>query len=721
MPKVLRHLVRCLALLAAAGTFVAGAQGKARKPGPHGTILWDTYGTPHVFARNTTGLFYGFGYAQLQAHGNLILRLYAEARGREAEFYGPAYVAADRYTVANGVWQRGQQWYAQQTPAMKSYLQAFAAGMNAYAQEHPEALAPEARAALPVSAEDVVAHWERVMEFQYLAPMSKVYGAGTTSEAMLDEPLLAESQPHDEAGSNGWALGPAKSASGHAMLMMNPHLNWAPSWQTYFEAELSAPGIEMYGATQVGFPVLRFCFSPDHGITNTVNAISGATVYKLTPVEGGYRYDARTLPFTTGSATIRIKQADGSLTSEAVPLRSSVHGPVFTRADGSVVALRVAGLDRPFGIEEYWDIDRAHGLAPVVAALKRLQVPSFNILYAGRDGHVLYQFNGVLPIRTHGDYAYWSGLVPGDTPANLWTAIHPYDDLPRLLDPPAGFVANSNNPPWICSGLLAHGLPPLDPARYPPYVAVNALTLRAEQSMALLDSKPKFTFDEMIEAKQSTHVLLADRVLDSLLAASRGSDKPLVRQAAAVLAGWDRADDHGSPGALLFETWAGLFAGPQFLGQKNYAQPWTFANPLETPAGLADPPAAVTMLETAAAMTIARYGSLDRPFGEVSRFRLGGVDVAGNGGFGNTGVFRVITWSPLHEGTRTPVHGETFIAAVEFSNPPRAMGLLAYGESSQPGSQHAGDQLGLLSAKKLRPFWLTQAEVRAHLEQSKEF
>lgn len=688
----------------------------AAQPAPHGKILWDTYGTPHIFARNTTGLFYGFGYAQLQAHGNLILRLYAEARGREAEFYGPAYAAADRYTVANGVWQRGQKWYAQQTPEMKSYLQAFAAGMNAYAREHPEALAPEARSILPVSAEDVVAHWERVMEFQYLAPSSRVYGAPEAT-ATLTDPPLQPSDPQDEAGSNGWALAPSKSASGHAMLVMNPHLNWAPSWQTYFEAELSAPGIQMYGATQVGFPVLRFCFSPNHGITNTVNAISGATVYKLTLAQGGYLYDGKVLPFTTSSATLRIKQADGSFTTETVPLRESLHGPVFTRPDGTVVALRVAGLDRPFGIQEYWDIDRAHGLPAVLAALQRLQVPSFNILYAGRDGHILYQFNGVLPIRTHGDSAYWSGLVPGDTSANLWTAIHPYEDLPRVLDPPAGFVANSNNPPWVTTAL-----PPLDPGKYPPYIATNSLTLRAEQSIALLESRPKFTFEELIEAKQSNHVLLADRVLDPLLDAAKDSPISLVQQAVTILKKWNRADDSDSPGALLFETWASLFAGPQFLSQRNYAQPWTFSNPLETPTGLADPAAAVAMLEAAAKETITRYGSLDRPFGDVSRFRLGAVDLPGNGGFGNTGVFRVITWSPLQaDGTRTPIHGETFIAAVEFSNPPRAMGLLTYGESTQPGSSHSGDQLSLLSQKKLRPIWLTQAELQPHIEQTMTF
>ena len=60
-------------------------------------------------------------------------------------------------------------------------------------------------------------------------------------------------------------------------------------------------------------------------------------------------------------------------------------------------------------------------------------------------------------MRSQGDFAYWSGLVPGDTSATLWTKIHPYEDLPRTLDPPAGWVQNTNNPPWTNTALPISG------------------------------------------------------------------------------------------------------------------------------------------------------------------------------------------------------------------------------------------------------------------------
>jgi acyl-homoserine-lactone acylase len=67
------------------------------------------------------------------------------------------------------------------------------------------------------------------------------------------------------------------------------------------------------------------------------------------------------------------------------------------------------------------------------------------------------------------------------------------------------------------------------------------------------------------------------------------------------------------------------------------------------------------------------------------------------------------------------LHGETYISMIEFSKPMKAMGLLTYGESSQYGSKHMGDQLDLLSKEQLRPIWLTRAEVERHSEAKKSF
>ena len=85
------------------------------------------------------------------------------------------------------------------------------------------------------------------------------------------------------------------------------------------------------------------------------------------------------------------------------------------------------------------------------------------------------------------------------------------------------------------------------------------------------------------------------------------------------------------------------------------------------------------------------------------------------------GIFRVITFGNDHGKTRSQSHGETWISAVEFSSPVKARVLMTYGNSSQPDSPHAKDQLPLLVKKQLRTAWTTKAEVEANLESRDRF
>jgi len=389
-----------------------------------------------------------------------------------------------------------------------------------------------------------------------------------------------------------------------------------------------------------------------------------------------------------------------------------VHGPVFKARDGKTVALRVAGLDRPGCLQQYWDMGRSKSFAELQTILARLDVPTFNIVYADKEGHIEYLDNGILPKHDQGDLKYWKGLVPGDTSKTLWTETHPYADLPKVIDPPSGYVQNTNDPPWVATYPQV-----IQFKDFPPYVATNGpMSLRAQQSSHLMADPPKISYEDFIARKLSTHVLMADRVLDELVAAASADPDPEVQKAVELFKAWNRQDDADSRAALLFETWARKFSGPNFQSDANFKVRWSPDKPIDTPSGLKDPAQAVAMLKDAIAETKSLYGAIDRPFGEVSRFALDKVDLPGNGGFGNEGVFRVITWGGMAKGVRTPQHGETWMSLVEFSTPIKAMGLMSYGDSTQPGSPHRSDQLKYLSEKTFRTLWTTRAQVEQHLE-----
>lgn len=698
----MRHMTIWLAALAASSAMTASVAAPTAKWGG-GEILWDSFGVPHIYAKTEEGGFYGFGYAQAQSHGNLLLRMYGESRARAAEYWGAKYESQDKWLVANDVPERSILWFKQQTPQMQKNLDAFAAGVNAYAAAHPYKIDPQMKVVLPLSGVDIIAHAQHLMNFGYIAS---------------DRKVLADPSINEAGGSNAWAVAPSRSASGKAMLLANPHLPWAPSQLTYYEAQISSPGLAVYGATQVGLPVLRFAFNNDLGFTNTVNTIQGFTSYKLTTEGDGYRFDGKVLPFKSATKSYKVKEADGSVKTISFVQKSTVQGPVFTLPDGKTdIALKVAGLDRPGVLEQYLDMGKARNWAGFQKALRKMQVVMFNIIYADRAGHILYLDNGLLPKHANGDLKYWSAPVPGDTSATLWKDVHSYDDMPKVFDPSSGFVQNANDPPWLATWPRV-----LDPKSFPAYVApVGPMSQRAQMSVKLMTKTDKISFDDFVARKLTTTSLMAERILPDLLKAAAGSNDADVQTAVTLLKDWDHRFEPDSRAALLFETCAGIFAPKNFTDQSNYAVKWTLDDPLETPRGLNDPVAAVAMLKAAVAKTKQLYGAIDRPFGDVSRFHIGDVSVPANGGFGNTGVFRTITWGPMKNGERTPVHGETWVSMVEFGTPMKAVGLMSYGNSSQPGSKHNNDQLQLLADKKFRTLWIARPDVEQHVEEKTAF
>jgi acyl-homoserine-lactone acylase len=664
---------------------------------PKVEILWDHYGVAHVYAKNLEGLFFGYGYASMQSHGDLILKLYGESRGRAAEYWGAGAndenIKQDRWVRINGVPERGEQWYAQQTPEFKKYLAAWAEGMNTYGQKHPEALSEEHKRVLPVTAADPVTYVHRVIQFNYLTNANAV------------EALITGHTPAiGGIGSNAWAIAPKKSASGHAMILMNPHLPWR-DWYTYYEIGLNAPGIHLYGASQVGFPMLRFVFSDYVAFTQTVNSIDANDLYKLDVHDNCYMFDGACKPFETKTQTLKIRGRE----DETLQIRSSIHGPVVWDKDGVIVAQKTAGLDRPFGIEQYWKMALAHNFAEYQAQVRRLQVPTFNITYADRDGHIMYLFNGNLPLRGQGDSAFWHGVVDGNTSKTLWTKTHGYDDLPKVIDPPSGFVQNTNDPPWTSTYPTV-----LKPENFPPYTTAGREEIwRSTRSLRMLTEHEKISFDDLKALKHSTRLEMADRVVDDLVKAAEQSDSPKAKHAGEVLKAWDRQAEVDSRGALLFEIIA-----PQL----KFAIPLDLLKPFDTPKGLKQTPTELAqLLEASADEAEKKYGSIDAAWGDFRRLKHRNLDLPANGAPGGLGAFRVFLFAPATAAKRNAFMGDTFVCLVEFGSPTKARAVTSYGNSSQEGSPHATDQLPLVAKKEMRTVLLTRKDVEAYLESKDTF
>lgn len=319
-----------------------------------------------------------------------------------------------------------------------------------------------------------------------------------------------------------------------------------------------------------------------------------------------------------------------------------MHGPVVWDRDGVTLAVRTAGLDRPFVIEQYWKMALARSFVDYEAQPRRLKVPTFNITYADRDGHIMDFCSGTLPKRASGDAAFWAGIVPGDTSSTLWTEVHPYADLPKVIDPSTGWVQNTNNPPWLAT------FPELlDPAADPASVGGTSASFRTMGSLGMLHDDASMSFDEMLAHKHSTRLELANRFLDELIIAAEAQKSDTAKAATVVLKTSDRRTDNGSRGALLCGNFAQKLMGPTRADQKIFAAAADWRQPLTTPRGLKNPAAAIALLDAAAKDTIKRYVALDAPRGEFRRFQIGAVDLPANGATGSRGAFRVMQFAPV--------------------------------------------------------------------------
>lgn len=651
-------------------------------------IAWDKWGVPHITAQTVEELFFAQGWAQMHNHANLILELYGSSRGKGAEYWGQEKFENDMLIHTLGFDELADDWEKTQDPEIKTIYKYFINGMNAYAEAHPEAIDEKNKIVLPLTTKDVNMHSMYVVFTRFIGGND-----------------LGRVQQWPDMGSNTYAISPKRSASGNAMLVQNPHLPW---WKEFlfFESHLNLNGKNMYGSTLVGFPGIAIGFNEDLGWSHTDNTIDNADTYELELNDGGYILDGNRKEFETSSKTIKIRQADGTMVDWEISVMKTVHGPVVNKTEGKVLALRMVGLDRPNMFLQWWRMINSSGFVEFESALKMAQIPFWNVMYADKSGNIFYLFNGLVPRRIEDSWSYWDRIIPGGNSSDVWTEVHDYADLPKIKNPENGWLQNANDPPWTSTIPIS-----LDPDQYPGYMAPRGMAFRPQRSARMIFEDESITFDELVEYKHSTRLEFADRILDDLFKAIDASGSEKAGKAKAVLENWDRAADIDSKGTLLFYSWARKFN----VGKKsNYIEQWNAEMPLTTPDGLADPIRSVQLLEETVTELEAKFGRLDIAWGEYYRINHNGKNLPANGIDGSMGVFRVAWPGGANENNMFVGGGDSWVGVIEFGQKVKAKVLMSYGNATQKGSPHNGDQLELFSKKELRDAWFTKDEVKSN-------
>ncbi|MBT8218728.1 MAG: penicillin acylase family protein [Bacteroidia bacterium] len=644
-------------------------------------IIWDTWGVPHIYATSDADLYKMMGWAQMKNHGDLILKLYGEARGMSS-FLWEGDATRDEILHTLGLVENAEKIYEGLEAEYKEIVDAFTTGMNAYVTKHKSTLNEKYTAVLPLQPIDVIAHSNRVMYYEFLINRAM----GTASEW--------------EPGSNAWAITDSKSTSGNSLLLANPHLPWEDFW-LFFESQMITDDNSLYGATLVGMPTIGIGFNEYLGWTHTVNTLDNVDLYEINVRDGEYEIDGEWKKFEEKEIPFSTKETDGVIVQKTCD-----YGIVVKESSNKALAIRYPNMDASMNPFSQWvRMGAAKSLEEFQEALKVNTIPLFNVVYADHDGNILYHFGGNIP-KKNGDWERWQDVVATSSSDDVWTEYYDFGEVPAYINPESDWIQNANDPPYT-STVPATILP----GDFPSHIAPNSMSFRPQRSATLISQKGSLSFEEFINLKHDTKSQMALRIQDDLAALTDQAPDSLTRAALDLMSNWDGTFNADSKGSLLFTN---MILSTRSAGL--FKEEWDFDNPLSTPDGFKQPEYVLGLVKATAERLNQTFGAIDVPYGDVFRVRVGEYEFPANGGFGGLGIFRTMNYIPGEDGKYYAYHGDSYVCTMEFSKPVRAKAILGYGNATQPGNPHVGDQLELYSKKELRDVWLTRKDHEANLE-----
>lgn len=621
----------------------------------------DRWGVPHIHGHTDADVAYGIALAHAEDDFRNLEEVLAAVRGRAGAILGEDGAKLDfagHLLDAQGVAARG---YASLSPATRALVEAYAQGLNDYARRHTSE--QRLQGLFPVTGRDIVAGF--VLRSPFFFGMDRVLGP--LAEGKLPP---RDAGPVDERGSNGFAVSAARSDDATTRLIVNSHQPWEGG-VTWWELVVhSDEGWDFAGANFPGAPFPLLGHNKTLGWANTVNRMDLIDVYKLVlnADRTQYRLDGKWLPLEARRVWLRVKFGPLVLPIPRTVYRSR-HGAVILNQSGGF-AIRHAGIGEVAQVEQYYRLNKAKDFAEWQAVMAHQAVPATNFVYADRQGHIAMVYNAKFPARAKG--FDWKGVLPGDTSATLWTSYLPWRADPMVIDPKSGWVANSNNAPWVATAPEDN----LKAADFAPEMGIETYTTNrmhrfVEQFAAIngpisRDALLRIKFD-----KGYSRASPAGRWMAKVLALDT-SARPDLAAAQALLKQWDwTADGVGKADALAVAVMASA-------GREVYR-----GDPL---------PAAEPKLREVVDWMQATFGRLDVPLGATQRLRHGPKDLAV---FGGPDTLRAIYAHKADDGRRVADNGDGFIMLVEWpqDGPVRARSIHQYGAATiRRASPHYADQ-----------------------------
>jgi penicillin amidase len=533
-------------------------------------ILRDRWGVPHIFANNQNDLFFAQGFVHGQDRlwqMELGLRM---AKGTLSELFGKRALDTDRVIRTFGWSGLGRKDLELFDDGTRRMIEAYARGVNAAAEcstKRPVEFSLLGCRPSQWSPEDVTA-FSRLMIWKLSsswygelvqARIRKVVGEERAKELefehfagnpftlpkgiefnVLDPDKTFGAGPFLQrgGGSNAWALSSGKTTTAGPLLCNDMHLYIGiPS--LWYEVHLSGGGMNVSGVSLPGLPMVMVGHNEKiaWGITMAYTDCEDLFIEQTDPNDPS-RYMFRGEWREAERREERIA-AKGAKTPHVETVRATHHGPVISAIEdcgNQSVAVSSMALRPGPSLRGWRLLNRAGNWDDFSEAVRCIESPQLNIVYADVEGNIGYWTSGKVPVRAQGNGTV---PVPGWTGEHEWTGHVPFDEMPHALNPEQGYIVNCNQK--------------MVPPDYPHFLGATFFNgFRAKRVVDSIEEKERLSVGDCSRIQRDLKSLPGSIFADHLRKLE--TDEPDIMRARGILAGWDGQLLAESVPACLYEV-----------------------------------------------------------------------------------------------------------------------------------------------------------------------
>lgn len=645
------------------------------------TIARDSFGVPHIFAPTDPEVAYGIAWAHAEDDFTTLQLVVLSGKAKLGTALGKDGAEADY--VVNLLRCRElveAQWHTL-SPDFQALVKGYVEGLNAYAKAHPREI--KYKQAFPFD------------EKEYMTAVVFSISLFCGVDQVLPQILggkVATLPGFKPEGSNALAFNSNKTTTGESFLAINAHQPMeGPT--AFYEAHLqSEQGWNMLGGLFPGGCLIFHGTNENLGWAHTVNYQDKVDVYQLqmNPANPNqYKFDDQWIDLEEKKAKLKVK---GIPVTVGKKIYWSKYGATVKTKNG-VFSIRLAANMDIKALEQWYRMNKARNFSEFHQALSMTNLPMFNIMYADRYDTIFYISNGKMPRRNPDPKYNWQGTLPGNTTATLWTQFKPISELPQYINPPSGYLFNTNHSPFLATDTKYN----LDKNKFDKNDGFETYhNNRSQRITELLEGRNKIdytTFKNIKFDKQLPKQLQYTYGIDSLLNLD-ASQYPTLQQVISNFQGWDRKGITNSKGAaillLIYSDVASRLKGTpaRQLTKEEAARSYQFVHDY----------------------MMFHFGRPDIELGEIQKL-VRGTDA--RPAWGLPDVLSAAYTAPYKNGIRKIISGDAYICFVRYPKTglPIIESVNTFGASMDPRSPHYKDQMKMFQEQQLKPMTLDKKEV----------